>query len=96
MDYKTYSEDSFKRVNGFDRLFKPWTKWQNVRLTNLCPCNNCDTYKDYESKALYGNIAERQYAELPNSCPCVEKLHWQMECMEKLKWYEDDDDRLKT
>lgn len=96
MDYKAYREYVSERVNGFDKAFKPWKKWQNVKLTDICPCSNCDTYKDYEIKALYGNIAERQYAELPDSCPCVWKLTWQMECMEKLAWYEKNDERLKN
>lgn len=94
MDYKTYRKETFKKVNQFDMAFKPWKKWQDVKLMDMCPCNNCDTYKDYEAKAIYGTIAERQYAELPDSCPCIDKLHWEMECFEKLKWYEDNDERL--
>ena len=96
MDYKTYRKEIFKRVNQFDMAFKPWKKWQDVKLMDICPCNNCVTYKEYEEKALYGNIAERHYAELPNSCPCLDKLCWQIDCMQKLIWYEDNDERLKN
>ena len=95
MDYKTYRKEIFKKVNEFDRTFKPWKKWQDIKLLNICPCSTCDTYKDYEAKALYGNIAERQYVELPDSCPCLDRLLWDVECFEKLKWYEDNDERLK-
>ena len=95
MDYKTYRKETFARVNQFDMAFKPWKKWLDVKLSDVNPCSVCETYKDYEEMALYGSIAERQYAELPNSCPCVYKLYWEMECLEKLKWYEDNDERLK-
>ena len=96
MDYKTYRENAFQRVNQFDMAFKPWKKWQTAKLSDMCPCNACDTYKDYEEIALYGNIAERQYAELPKSCPCLYRLFWESECIEKLQWYEDNDERLKN
>lgn len=95
MDYKTYRKETFEKITQFDMAFKPWKKWQDVKLSDMCPCNNCVTYKEYEEIALYGNIAERQYAELPDSCPCMDRLHWEMECLEKLKWYEDNDERFK-
>ena len=45
---------------------------------------------------MYGTIAERQYAELPESCnTCIPKLLWQMDCMSKLAWYEKNDPNLK-
>lgn len=82
---------------NFKNIFHPEKKWQNKRLTASCPCDECPTYKAYEEKALYGTIAERQYAELPESCDkCLEKLLWQMDCMQKLKWYEDHDETLKN
>lgn len=80
----------------FDKVFHPETKWKDKKLTDVCPCKTCDTYKDYELKALYGNISERQYAELPESCnTCIKKLIWFTDCMQKLKWYEDQDERFK-
>ena len=55
-----------------------------------------DTYKEYQMKVLYGNIAERQYAELPKSCrTCIPKLNWEIDCMTKLRWYEENDERFK-
>ena len=95
MDYKTYRKHTFEKLSQFARTFKPWMKFQNVNLSDICPCYNCDIYADYTERAVYGNIAERQYAELPDSCPCIDKIHWQMECIEKLAWYEDNDERLK-
>ena len=95
MDYKTYQKETFEKVNVFDRTFKPWEKWQDVKLTNICPCSTCDTYKDYEIKAILGSIGERQYAKLPDTCPCIDKLQWEMDCFAKLQWYEDNDERLK-
>lgn len=95
MDYKEYRKNIFKNVNQFDRIFHPEIKWQNVKLSDMCPCDNCETYKDYHDKALYGNIAERQYAELPDTCPCMDKICWDMEVTEKFSWYERNDERLK-
>ena len=81
---------------NFDNIFHPEKKWENKCLTASCPCNDCDIYKEYEREALYGSVAERQYAELPEGCSlCLKKLLWQMDCMQKLKWYEDHDERLK-
>ena len=85
-----------KNVSRFDKIFKPWKKWQDIKLTNMCPCKECETYIEYEMKALYGNIAERQYAELPDGCRiCIDRINWEMDCMAKLNWYEDHDDTLK-
>lgn len=82
--------------NRFDEIFHPEKKLINKKLTSMCPCDSCDTYKEYKMKALYGTIAERQYAELPESCRvCIPKLNWEIDCMTKLRWYEDNDERLK-
>lgn len=83
-------------LSNFDAVFHPEKKQKNKRLTDSCPCDDCDTYKQYEIKALYGNIAERQYAELPESCDtCLKRTLWFMDCLQKLKWYEDKDETLK-
>ena len=80
----------------FDAVFHPEKKWKNKRLTDSSPCKDCDTYKQYEMEALYGNIAERQYAELPESCDtCIKRTLWFMDCLQKLKWYENKDETLK-
>lgn len=36
-DYREYRKDVFERVSTFDSTFKPWKKWQDVSLTDLCP-----------------------------------------------------------
>lgn len=82
--------------SNFDAVFHPEKKWKNKRLSESCPCKDCDTYKQYEMEALYGTIAERQYAELPESCDtCAKKILWTIDCMQKLKWYEDKDETLR-
>lgn len=81
---------------SFDRVFHPEKKWENIKLTEHCPCNECDTYKEYEFISRIGSIAERQYAELPDSCRvCIKRLNWEIDCMQKLKWYENRDENLK-
>lgn len=82
--------------NKFADVFRPERKWENKSIIKANPCKKCPTYADYEVKALYGTIAERQYAELPETCrTCLDKLKWQAECMSKLAWYEQNDPRLK-
>jgi hypothetical protein len=95
MKYQDYRIHIFKGLNAFDRIFHPEKKWRDVKLSDLCPCKDCDVYKEYEEKALYGSVAERQYAEFPDTCPCMDKIQWDMECMEKFAWYENNDERLK-
>ena len=80
----------------FDKIFHPELRWENRKLTDACPCRVCETFKDYEEKALYGSVAERQYATLPENCEfCMPKINWQTDCMTKLRWYEDHDERLR-
>lgn len=80
----------------FNKVFHPEIKWKNKRLTSNSPCNNCEVYKEYHDKALYGNFAERQYVSLLKSCKtCIPQITWQMDCINKLQWYEDNDENLK-
>lgn len=81
---------------NFNDIFYPERKLEKIKLTDKCPCNSCAVFKEYEEKAIYGNIAERQFAELPTSCgSCIKVLLWRTDCMRKLRWYEEHDDRLK-
>lgn len=81
---------------NFNSIFHPEIEFENIKLTDLNPCRKCKVYKDYEERATYGTIAERQYACLPDSCRvCKDKLLWEIQCMDKLKWYEDNDQKLK-
>ena len=81
---------------SFNDIFHPEKNWENKCLTASCPCDTCDVFKEYEMKARYGTTAERQFAELPDSCAsCIKKLLWRVNCMQKLRWYEAHDERLK-
>lgn len=72
-------------ITDFNAVFHPEKKWMFKSLTKSNPCNECDTYKEYEHKAIFGSIAERQYAELPESCDhCLKRLFWLNDCLEKL------------
>ena len=83
-------------ANKLRDLFIPEVNLINKKLTSTCPCDNCDTYKEYQMKSIYGDIAERQYAELPNICEtCISRFDWLEDCLIKLKWYEENDKRLK-
>lgn len=80
----------------FDAVFHPEKKWWNICLTDNSPCNDCAVNEEYKIKKLYGNIAERQYAQLPEYCStCMKRLNWFIDCLAKLAWYEKQDERLK-
>lgn len=97
MDYKTYREDAFKRVNSFDRAFKPWKKWQDVKLTDICPCNTCAVHKELHARSYEVQMSGGLQEEITEPCKkCIDSILWKIECIEKLGWYEDNDDHLKT
>lgn len=89
MDYKTYREENVKKLSQFDRAFKPWKKWQNVKLSDVCPCDTCDVEKEYMARRYEFMMSEGAEGELAEKCRhCIDATSWQRECIEKLKWYE--------
>ena len=80
--------------NKLKEMFMPWLKWQDTSIIDANPCETCPIHQEYMEKALYGSVAERQYAEPPDTCPCIKKLTWEGECLAKLEWYESQDRRL--
>lgn len=97
MDYKTYHKDTFKRVNSFDRAFKPWKKWQNTKLTAICPCGTCSVSKELEARQYEVQMSGGLQEEITEPCEhCLDAILWKAECIEKLAWYEDNDERLKN
>ena len=63
--------------NKLRDLFMPYLKWLDKSIIDANPCNTCPTHRAYMEKALYGNVAERNYAEPPDCCPCVKKILWE-------------------
>lgn len=80
--------------NKLRDIFMPHLKWLDKSIIDANPCNTCPIHEEYMEKALHGSVAERQYAEHPDSCPCYKKLLWDGECLSKLEWYESQDKRL--
>lgn len=96
MDYKTYRKETFTRVNQFDIVFKPWKKWQDIKLIDVCPCKTCEVNAEYINRRYEIMMSEGVDEDLVESCRhCMERVQWLMECVEKLSWYEDNDERLK-
>ena len=96
MDYKTYHEYVSKNVNSFDKAFKPWTKWQNVKLSDVCPCITCDVSKELHARQYEVQMSGGLQEEIMKPCEhCQDNLLWKLDCLEKLGWYEDHDERLK-
>ena len=97
MEYKTYRINTFKKLDQFNRTFKPWKKWQDIKLTGMSPCKDCDVYKErIDNRYLY-MMSEGSDKELVKRCRhCLEHTLWAMECIEKLKWYEERDERLQN
>lgn len=96
MNYKTYRENIFKDISSFSRTFKPWLKWQNVKLSDMCPCDECEVSKELKARQYEVQMSGGLQEEITKPCDhCVEILQWKVECLEKLKWYEDNDERYK-
>ena len=97
MDYKTYHKDTFKKVNKFDMVFKPWKKWRDVKLSDICPCNTCEVHKELIARQYEVQMSGGLLEEITEPCGhCMDSLLWKAECIEKLAWYEDNDERLKN
>ena len=96
MDFKTYQENTYGKASRFDRVFKPWKKWQDVKLTDICPCNTCAVNKELHARQYEVQMSGGLQEEITEPCgKCIDNVLWKMECIEKLAWYEDNDERLK-
>lgn len=96
MDWKEYQKNKFKNVGSFSSIFKPWKKWQNVKLSDISPCNTCEVYKELISRQYEVQMSGGLQEEIMQPCEyCLDNILWKIECIEKLKWYEDNDERLK-
>ena len=94
MDFKTYQKE-IQKINQFDKAFKPWTKWQNTKLTAMCPCSICAVSKELENRQYEVQMSGGLQEEITEPCGhCMDSILWKMECLEKLAWYENDDERL--
>lgn len=81
----------------FARTFTPWVKWEDVCLSDLCPCKDCYIQKELSDNGHYYQMSEGAAEELTKPCKnCVEHIQWTAECLEKLKWYEEHDERLDS
>jgi hypothetical protein len=96
MDFKTYMKDTYKNVGSFDRAFKPWVKWQNIKLSDICPCNTCEVSKELRKRQYEVQMSGGLQEEITKTCEhCIDNVLWRTECLEKLAWYENKDERLK-
>ena len=96
MDFKTYQKETLKKVNAFDSAFKPWKKWQDVKLSDLCPCNTCEVHKELAARQYEVQMSGGLQEEIMKPCEdCLDVKLWEMECVQKLVWYEANDERLK-
>ena len=97
MDFKTYMKDTYENVNNFSRVFKPWLKWQDVKLSDICPCNTCEVSRELKARQYEVQMSGGLQEEITKPCKdCMDSLLWKMECIEKLHWYEDNDERLNN
>lgn len=96
MDYKSYRKECFSKLNNFDRTFKPWKKWQNVKLSDISPCSTCEVSKELIARQYEVQMSGGLQEEIMQPCEhCLDNVLWRIECIEKLKWYEENDERLK-
>jgi hypothetical protein len=96
MTYQEYRKDTFERLSKFDIAFKPWKKWENVKLSDMCPCNSCEINKEVMSRQHEIQMSGGLLEEITEPCGhCMDSTLWKMECIEKLGWYEDKDERFR-
>ena len=96
-DYKTYFKETHKRLSAFAIAFKPWKKWENVKLTDICPCHTCEVSKELRARQYEVQMSGGLQEEITKPCDkCIDSIVWEMECLEKLGWYEDHDERLNS
>lgn len=96
MDYKTYRKDVSEKLNQFNRTFKPWKKWQDVKLSDICPCATCKVHKELIDRQYEVQMSVGLLEEIIAPCKyCPDCISWKAECIEKLAWYEDNDERLR-
>lgn len=64
-------EENVKKLSQFDRAFKPWKKWQSVKLSNICPCDTCDVEKEYMARRYEFMMSEGADGELAKNVGVV-------------------------
>ena len=80
MDFKTYMKDTYGKTSNFDRVFKPWKKWENVKTQLM----DLDTSKlhyvkvpedviviDFDLKDEDGNKSLEKNMEAKNGSICL-------------------------
>ena len=94
--WKEYQKNTFENVNAFDRAFKPWKKFQHVKLSDVSPCITCEVHKELIARQYEVQMSGGLQEEITKPCEnCWDTKLWVIECVEKLGWYEDNDERLK-
>ena len=96
MDWKEYQKNAFKNVSLFNRTFKPWNKFQDIKLSDISPCSTCEVHKELITRQYEVQMSGGLQEKITEPCEnCLDARLWQMECVQKLGWYEDNDERLK-
>lgn len=96
MDYNTYRKETLERLSPFEIAFRPHKKWQDVKLSELCPCYTCKVHKEIIARQYEIQMSGGLDEELSKPCKhCSMHMLWETECLEKLYWYEKNDERLK-
>lgn len=80
----------------FDKVFHPEIEWQDVKLSDQCPCTNCEVTKERDKYLHQIAMSEGWDKEFTEKCKsCASYWLWFGKCVQKLKWYENSDERFK-
>jgi len=84
--------------SSFDMVFKRGKQFDEVKLSNRCPCEQCRLIKNvYEKERLYFPQSdyytqeiddEIEYIKKEHCDKCMEYMTWKMDCFAKLEEYE--------
>ena len=85
---------NFNNVDRFDKVFKVGKLFDNIKLTDDNPCQQCDVNKTFEEMinsdiiAHYGEDIDKE-KELDKYCQkCPRREGWINHCLKKLEEYE--------
>lgn len=96
-NFQQYKEYIFNNLSQFDRTFKPYKKWEHVKLSDIEPCHNCEIQKERINNRHLHMLSSGSGAELVEKCrQCADVNLWRIDCAEKLEWYEDRDEKLNS
>lgn len=83
-------------MSKFDDVFRPWKKLINRKISDECPCENCEVNKDLIKYRYQVMMSGGLQEKITEPCEhCLKHTLWNIDVYTKLAWYENNDERFK-